>query len=114
MRDKQLPTPPPDRRTSDYALGNGTRTPQHNKAPSQNSMGRRGMSGSSSIASTGAKRTAYGSGYGMTNGMGKVDVHDDLFIRLLAQNVMNDVHESHILSQEQVEELKNVLSSQWN
>jgi len=110
VREKQLPTPPPDGRNSEYAL-NGTRTTQqHNKAPSQNSLGRRGLS-TSSIGSTGAKRTAYGSGYGTTNGMSMVDVNDDLSIRLLAQNAMGEIQTGQILTQEQVDDLKNVTIS---
>ena len=107
-REKQLPTPPPDRRESTYSTNNGTRNnTSHNKASSQDSLNRRGMSGSS-IASTGAKRTAYGSGIGASSGLKKVDVNDDLFIRLLAQNAMSEVQQSHILDPEEVEDLKNV------
>ena len=112
MSEKQLPTPPPDRRISDYSASNRNRVAghqqQHNKASSQDSLVKRGFSGSS-LASTGTKRTAYGSGLGSTNGTSKVDLNDDLSIRLLAHNAMNEVHQTHILTPDQVEDLKNVI-----
>src|SRR5436305_770352 len=97
MREKRLPTPPPD-----YNIA--TRSPEN-----RDSFGRRNLSGSSTL-SNGAKRTAYGSG--SVNGLReKVDVDDDLSIRLLAQSAMTEVDEHHIMGPEVVEDLKNVCPS---
>jgi hypothetical protein len=105
VREKRLPTPPPD---YPPPATTGTASPGRAKKKhvNQDSSGRRNLSGSST-ASTGAKRTAYGSG--SANGLRKVDVSDDLSIRLLAQSAMTDVQEAHILPPEEVDELKNVL-----
>jgi hypothetical protein len=103
MAEKRLLTPPPD---YPPVVATGMRSALAKKRVSQQErLGRRNLSGSST-ASTGAKQTAYGSGTG--NGLSKVDVNDDLSIRLLAQGAMSDVHESQILDLEEVEELKNV------
>jgi hypothetical protein len=51
------------------------------------------------------KRGAYGN---LTGGDRVVDPSDDLFIRLLAQKALADSQNTHILNQDEVEDLKNV------
>jgi len=106
MREKQLPTPPPEgSKYPGLGIGNASRA-KHIKRSSSGSISRRLASGSSH-ASNGAKRTAYGSGSGVIITKG-VDVSDDLLIRLLAHKALKDTAESNILSPEEIEELKNV------
>jgi hypothetical protein len=106
--DKQLPSPPPDGGTSKYGiLANATRA-KHGKGSSSGSTTKRLVSGSSSSSTGQAKRTEYGSG---TNGLKRIDINDDLLIRLLAQKALTDSQHCHILNPEEIEDLKNVFTS---
>jgi len=105
VRDKQLPTPPPEGKF--HTLANGTRA-KHVKGASSGSTGKRLPSSSSNASVGNLKRTAYGSERGSMVGGKKVDVNDDLIIRLLAHRAFLDAQNSYILSPEEVDELKNV------
>ena len=109
IREKQLPTPSPEMLSSRYpGLGNGGRA-KHVKGSSSGSIGKRLASGSSHSSNGQTKRTAYGSGSGLKN----VDVNDDLLIRLFAQRALTEAQESHILNPEEIEDLKNVSSTDF-
>lgn len=111
MREKQLPTPPPEgSKYPGLGIGNVSRA-KHIKGSSSGSISKRLASGSSHASNGAIKRTAYGSGYVVNLNKG-VDVSDDLLIRLLAQKALSDTAESHILSPEEIEELKNVFCAQ--
>jgi hypothetical protein len=100
VREKQLPTPPPEGRGP--GLGHGSRV-KHVKGSSSASA-KRLVSGSSNESNGQIKRTAYGSEADSPNGM----IHDDLLIRLLAQRAMVGANENHVLSQDEIEDLGNV------
>ena len=109
MRDKQLPTPSPERFGSrPNGLGSLSHAKHAKGSSSSGSLHKRLVSSSSNASMGQAKRTAYGSGLGSPNGLKGIDVNDDLFIRLLAQRASTESQESHILNPEEVEDLKNV------
>jgi hypothetical protein len=109
IRENQLPTPSPEGFGSKHTPNGSLSRAKHAKGSSSSGSIHKRLVSSSSNASIGqAKRTAYGSGLGSTNGLKGIDVNDDLFIRLLAQRASTESQDSHILSPEEIEELKNV------
>jgi hypothetical protein len=101
VRDKQLPTPPPEGRVSKYTAATRAKQAMESSSPAK-----RFVSASSSGSNGQSKRTVYGSEVGSSNGV----VHDDLLIRLLAQRALMDASENHVLSQDEIDDLHNVPS----
>ena len=95
--DKQLPTPPPETGQSKYGILDSSK---HIEGASS-----RLASGSSATSGSHAKRTAYGSGANMLR---KLDTNDDLLIRLLAQKALTESQGYQVLTQEEIDDLKNV------
>lgn len=109
VRENQLPTPSPEGFGSRQIPHGSNSRAKHAKGTSSSGSIHKRLVSSSSNASIGqAKRTAYGSGLGSTNGLKAIDINDDLFIRLLAQRASTESQENHILNPEEIEELKNV------
>src|ERR1700733_9508830 len=101
IRDKQLSTPPPEKLSSKYTAPGTESRAKHNKGASSASA-KRFLSGSSHGSNGQFKRTAFGSE------PSNVIIHDDLLIRLLAQRALVDASENHVLSQEEIDDLRNV------
>lgn len=106
VRDnKQLPSPPPEDSKSSTFTTSKHRKGSSSSTSSNSSLVKR-LASSGSAASNGqVKRTTYGS---TANGVKKVDPNDDLLILLLAQRALTDSQDCHILTSEEVDELKNV------
>jgi hypothetical protein len=96
QEEKQLPSPPPEGLASKPGvLINGN-------------SGKRLVSAGHGTSNGHKNGPTHGNIVDSANRFNKVDPSDDLFIRLLAQTAVMESQDSHILSPEEVDELKNV------